>query len=338
MRTWGKLLREINDTKVDLATHPGVSPQDAVRRKYLVLTHQYTGRATVPYATKWTQPSGGQPVPPEFLSITNEDVHGFMEAVHELEGPALDLILHSPGGSPGAAEAIVTYLRSKFDNIRVIVPHMAMSAATMIACAADEIVMGEHSFLGPIDPQLPLNTSLGARLVPAQAIVEQFERAKEECKDPALVRAWLPMLSQYGPDLLVTCKNASDLAEELVREWLEAYMFRGDRSRKSKARRVANWLATHSHFKSHDRPIPRAALQEMGLTVVPLEDDQTAEDLFLSVFHAVSHTFMQTPAVKIIENHAGKAFIKLVHAAPAPPVAQPTKKEPKRSTKKRARP
>jgi hypothetical protein len=86
--------------------------------------------------------------------------------------------------------------------------------------------MGKHSFLGPIDPQFMLNTSLGSRMIPAQAIIEQFDKAKDECKDPNLVRAWLPMLSQYGPDLLISCQNATDLGEELVREWLAAYMFK----------------------------------------------------------------------------------------------------------------
>lgn len=349
MGTWGEIGQEIKDLKADPVV--GAAALDHVRRKYLALSHQYTGRATVLYATKWTQPSSGQPISGEFISITNEDVHGFMEALHGLEGDSLDLILHSPGGSAEAAEAVVTYLRSKFDNIRVIVPHMAMSAATMIACAADEIVMGKHSFLGPIDPQLVLNTSLGPRLVPAQAIIEQFEMAKEDCKDPNMVRAWLPMLGQYGPDLLVSCQNASDLGEELVREWLATYMFRDDRKKKSKARAAAKWLSTHSNFKSHGRSISRDSLQDKGLNITALEADPAAQDLFLSVFHATSHTFNLTGAVKIIENHLGKAYLKLlqevilqqVPAQPAQPV-KPSKEQPTerkttkpKTTKKKAK-
>ena len=88
------------------------------------------------------------------------------------EGDELDLILHSPGGSPEAAEAVVSYLRSCFSHVRVIVPQLAMSAATMIACSADEVILGKHSFLGPIDPQLVLPTSLGVRMVPAQAVLD----------------------------------------------------------------------------------------------------------------------------------------------------------------------
>jgi len=48
----------------------------------------------------------------------------------------------------------------------------------------------------------------------------------------------------------------------------------------------------------------------MGLIIENLEDDQEFQDLILSVFHATTHTFNGTNAVKIIENHMGKAFIK----------------------------
>jgi hypothetical protein len=159
---------------------------------------------------------------------------GFMEAVHGLAGPNLDLILHSPGGSGSAAEQIVKYLRTKFDHVRIIVPHMAMSAATMIACAADQIVMGKHSFLGPIDPQFIMQTALGPRSVPAQAILEQFERALRDAADPVKLRVWAPMLAQYGPDLLITCQNAAKLSEDLVSEWLKSYMFKGQADAEAK--------------------------------------------------------------------------------------------------------
>ena len=237
-----------------------------------------------------------------------------MEVIHGLEGPRLDLILHSPGGSLEATEALVLYLRSKFEDIRVVVPQMAMSAATMIACAADVVVLGKHSFLGPIDPQVILNTPLGQRMVPAQAILEQFEQAKGECQDPAKLGAWFPMLSQYGPDLLVQCENASALSKELVQGWLESYMFKGKPGGKKKASSIAKWLSSHGRLKSHSRHISRNELERRGLRVEHLEADQTAQDLFLSVLHATTHTFNGTSAVKIIENHRGSAFIK--QAAP----------------------
>ena len=253
-----------------------------------------------------------------------------MEVIHGLSGPNLDLILHSPGGSLAAAESLVTYLRSKFSNIRVVVPQLAMSAATMIACAADSIVLGKHSFLGPIDPQVIVNTKLGQRMIPAQAILKQFKKAKEECQDTRNLGAWLPMLEQYGPDLLVQCQNASKLSKELVKGWLARYMFKGERGGAAKAARVARWLADHRTWKSHNRHIPRDQLESKGLKIEHLEDDQTAQDLFLSVFHATTHCFSITPVVKIVENHLGKAFVQMW--LPAPPTPQAPSAPPENPT------
>jgi membrane-bound ClpP family serine protease len=112
-------------------------------------------------------------------------------------------------------------MRSMFTNVRVIIPHAAMSAATMLACSANRILMGTHSFLGPIDPQFILQTETGRSAVPAHAILAQFELAKKECADPTKLAAWIPMLRQYGPALLVQCQLAQDLSRSLVGEWLE---------------------------------------------------------------------------------------------------------------------
>jgi ClpP class serine protease len=189
MPTWGELIPELQAAS---ARH-GLSAFDLVRRKYLAALSEHTGRNTILYATKWTQPGGADP---GLISISLEDVQGMMEVIHGLDGSlGLDLIMHSPGGSPDAAEAVVHYLRSKFTHIRVIVPQAAMSAATMLACAANRIVMGKHSSLGPIDPQFLLPVPGGMTMAhPAQAILDQFELAKDECKDPKLLGAWIPIL------------------------------------------------------------------------------------------------------------------------------------------------
>jgi hypothetical protein len=190
---------------------------------------------------------------------------------------------------------------------------MAMSAATMVACSADEIVMGKHSFLGPIDAQLIMQTALGPRPIPAQAILEQFDRALRDATDPVKLRVWAPMLGQYGPDLLVTSQNLVALAEELVSEWLKLYMFKGQADADAKGKAIGKWLSAHSTFKTHARPISRDALRAQGLTGVrDLEQNQNEQDLFLSVHHAITHTFANTTAVKIVENHQGKAYIRHV--------------------------
>ena len=313
MPIWSEILAELASTQVQ----GGPPDFDRVRRKYLAELHRHSGSDIILYASGWLQKNE---VAPALVSISDEDIQAFMEVSHGLEGDRLDLILHSPGGSPEAAEAVVSYLRQRFSNIRVIVPQLAMSAATMIACAANEIVLGKHSFLGPTDPQILLQTSLGVRAVPAQAVLDQFDRAQRECADPAKLSAWLPMLGQYGPDLLVQCESALDMSRELVKTWLETYMFENMDDRSERAESVSAWLAGHGNFKSHSRHIPRTEIEERQLVVLRLEDDQTLQDLALSVFHATTHTFAGTSTAKIVESHTGRAFIKHQAVAPMPAV------------------
>ncbi len=307
MPIWSEILEELATASQDRPPD-----YDGVRRKYLLGLYEHSQRNVILYAAGWLQ----REAPPPLVSINDEDIQAFMEVSHGLHGNKLDLILHSPGGSPEAAEAIVSYLRSRFSHIRVIVPQLAMSAATMIACAADEIVLGKHSFLGPTDPQIMLATPLGVRSVPAQAVLDQFDQAKKECSDPAKLSAWLPMLSQYGPDLLVQCETALEMSKILVRSWLESYMFKDMADRQTRAESVSAWLADHKRFKSHSRHVPRKELEDHQLSIRRLEKDETLQDLSLSVFHATTHTFSGTPAVKIVESHTGRAFIKQHVAQP----------------------
>ncbi len=314
--SWSGILDELRATRL-----PGTVPDyDSVRRQYLNRLANRTKRHTILYATKFTQRDPN--LPPELISIVDEDVQGLMEVVHGSKSKKLDLILHSPGGSLDAAEGIVNYLREKFSDIRVIVPQLAQSAATMICCAADEVMMGAHSSLGPIDPQIFVNTPLGSKFVPAQAIIDQFEQAKLECANKDKVTAWLPMLTQYGPHLVKTCSYLTELSSELVEEWLARYMFRG-RGAQKKAKRLAQWLSDHKKFKTHARHIPRSKLKRMGMNITKLEDDQTNQDLVLAAFHATTHDFDGTNVVKIIENQFGKSFMKMVLTRQAFPLPIP---------------
>jgi hypothetical protein len=310
MPTWSGILDELSKIKDDPTAF------DTIRRTYLSKLYELTGRNVIVYATKWTQGDA----PPGMTSITNEDLSGLMEVVHGLTGPNLDLILHSPGGSPSAAEALVKYLRSKFDHIRVVVPQMAMSAATMMACSADAIVMGKHSFLGPIDPQFLLPTGVGEtrRFVPAQTILDEFNRAVQECSDPKKVGAWMWKIQQYGPGLLVECENAISLSKRLVNDWLANYMFKGEADAIRKAEKIGEWLGSHGEFKTHSRPLSRDVLALQGLKIENLEAKQPEQDAFLSVFHTYMHTFNGTGAVKIMENQLGKAYLKQVRPVQVP--------------------
>jgi len=268
-----------------------------------------TGRATIIYATAWLEHKQAEP---EMLSVNLGDVQGFMEAASNAEERELDLFLHSPGGSAEAAESILEYLRTQFDHIRVVVPVAAMSAATMLALGADELIMGHHSQLGPIDPQFTVYTPEGPRSAPADAIKEQFRMARDECAaDPAKLAAWLPILRMYGPGLLAQCEDQIALSKELVSRWLERYMFAGDADAGTKAADVAAWFSDYPEFRSHGRRVSKESAEGQGLKVIPLEGDPELQDAILSVHHAVRHTLSGTPTVKIIENQHGRAFLEM---------------------------
>jgi len=294
---WGDILQEL---QISAAPRPaGIPDFDGVRRRYLALLHAYTGRNVILYATDWL--TGGNPQ--SAISITLEDVQAMMEVCRGLSGTRLDLILHSPGGSAEATASIVRYLRHMFDDIRVFVPLAAMSAATMWALASDQIVMGKHSQLGPIDPQFNGE--------PARGIIEGFEKAKKECSaDPRVLGAWLPILQKYTPALIERCEKADELSKGLVREWLEAYMFKGDDDATTKANRVAEYFGDYALHRSHGLGISREAARGVGVVVFDLEDNPQLQDAVLSVHHAAYHT-LTGPAFKIVENHFGRGFFKL---------------------------
>lgn len=290
MGSWNDILKEVAETQ---------SQFDYVRRKYLTELSNYTGRNTITYYSSWLNKQENN------IDINDSDMTGFMTCVHGMDcNKGLDLILHTPGGSPTAAEAIVSYLREKFDkDIRVIVPQLAMSAGTMIACSAKEIVMGRQSSLGPIDPQF--NT------IPAYNIMMEFEEAKRDLVDhPENVHYWSIKLQQYPAAFMKTAIDAINLSRELVNEWLGTCMF--DKSKSSDRKsisKIVTKLNEHKNSKIHARHLNADFCKKIGLKISMMEDDPNLQDLILSLHHAYMITLDGTPALKIIENQNKKAFI-----------------------------
>ena len=173
MANWKDVLDELREMG---GTH------DVIRRKYLKKLQNITGRNVIAYYSGFLQKKlrelQGE------IGINDNDKNGFMTAVHKLDSSkGLDLILHTPGGEVAATESIIDYLTKKFDDIRVIVPQLAMSGGTMIACASNKIVMGKQSSLGPIDPQF--------NGLPAHGILEEFKQAHEGIKkDNSKIALW----------------------------------------------------------------------------------------------------------------------------------------------------
>jgi ClpP class serine protease len=283
---------------------------DQVRREALDVLHKKTGRNVIVYYSGWLQKMDLQRSHGREFSIHDGDKNGFMAVIHKLDRSiGLDLLLHTPGGDLAATESLVDYLHAKFDDIRVIVPQIAMSAGTMIACSADRIMMGDQSNLGPIDPQI------GG--IPAHGIIEEFEQAAREIRqDPSRIPLWQPIIAQYSPSLIGECKKATLMSQEMVKEWLRNRMF-GNLAMTTaarKARKVVKELGDHATTKTHARHISKAKAESIGLVIESMEDDDALQDAVMTVHHACVHTLTSTPALKIIENHKGAAFVELVLA------------------------
>lgn len=307
MPYWDEVLELVAAT----ADEDGNPNFDRVRRLFLKLLSEFTGRATILYSSAWIQ----KPEHANESAITDEDLHALMTVSSGLQNPNLDLIVHSPGGSVSSAEAIVIYLRERFEHIRVIVPNIAMSAATMIVCSADEIVMGKHSFLGPTDPQLPVFTPNGWRYVAALNVIEQARRVRYSPNDPVENSAWQQMLTQFGAEIVRRSEHAIALAEESTRYWLSNYLLKNN---VEAAVDIARWLSNNEYWRDHGRHIARVTLDNRGLPIVKLEDNDLLQDIVLSLFHSTTHTFTGTEVIKIVENHFGRAYMKLEDRSPVP--------------------
>lgn len=299
MPNWGQVLAEIQAEDA-LRSRNTVSAVDHVRRKYLRDLHLLTGRNVIAYYSGWLTTMGPG------IDVNDEDKAAFMMAIHGLDKSlGLDLVLHTPGGGLAAAESLVDYLRRVFGgNIRAIVPHMAMSAGTMIACACRSIVMGKQSNLGPIDPQI------GG--LPAAAVKKEIERAVNEINsDPARLHFWQFVLNKYEPTFVSRCEQVVEMAERFVHDRLLDNMLAGQSDASAIADKIVKGLSDVDKNKAHDRHIHIDACEELGLHIERLEDNQDFQEATLTVHHCYMHSLGVSGATKIVENHEGQAFVKI---------------------------
>ncbi|MFZ5427708.1 MAG: SDH family Clp fold serine proteinase [Thermodesulfobacteriota bacterium] len=291
MPSWQHVLQEIHGESQS-------APVDRVRRKYLAALAEKTGRNTIAYYSGWLQHRV------EGVEISDLDMNGFMSAVHGLDRTkGLDLLLHTPGGQIAAAEAIVGYLRRMFGtDIRAIIPQVAMSAGTMIACSCKTIVMGKQSSLGPIDPQFGM--------ISARGVLDEFQKALTECQtNPSTIPIWQIIVSKYTPTFIDKCKNACARSEQVVQQWLVTNMLKDNPQATEMAALIVRQLLDAGHRIGHDLHIDKDGARAAGLTIEDLEDDQEFQDLVLTIHHAFMHTIAAAPCVKITENHMGSAIV-----------------------------
>jgi ClpP class serine protease len=158
----------------------------------------------------------------------------------------IDLVAHTPGGLVLASEQIARALHRHPGRVTVIVPHYAMSGGTLLALAADEILMDENAVLGPVDPQIGQ--------WPAASIINVAEsKPLERVNDETLILADLARKAQSQIKDVVLNVLRDDFPEE-------------------RAQFLANELTSGKW--THDYPLTVETLLALGLPVranLPLE-------------------------------------------------------------------
>lgn len=151
----------------------------------------------------------------------------------------IDLILHTPGGLVLAAEQIACAIARRKAKVTVFIPHYAMSGGTLIALAADEIIMDENAVLGPVDPQLGQQ--------PAASVLKVLEKKPiSEIDDSTIILA--------------------DMAEKALRQVRTCVKnLLADRMDEQSAQRLAEMLS--SGIWTHDYPITVDQARQLGLQI-----------------------------------------------------------------------
>ncbi len=177
---------------------------------------------------------------PVLRYIDLNDAEDVLEAIRTTpSNQPIELVLHTPGGLVLPALQIARALKAHPARKTVFVPHYAMSGGTLIALAADEIVLNKHAVLGPIDPQI------GG--IPAASLL----RLRQE-KSPDATDDYTFVLADVGQMAIDQLKRAArDLLKGTVSD--------------NAAVAVADQLA--SGRWTHDYPIEAAEARTIGLNV-----------------------------------------------------------------------
>jgi len=228
-------------------------------------------------------------------SIDHNDILPFGDLLKSVKNEDIDLLLQSSGGDIDKAEKIIYMCRQKSKSFRVIVADCAKSAATLICLAADSIVMGYTSELGPIDPQIVIRTFEGEYLNrPAQSFLDGLNRIIEESKKEGLSPAYFPILQKYDPALIDFCHKAIERSRQFAEKWLKKYMCK---NRVKDAEKIAKKLMNVKKYLSHGTVIEKDEAINLGLVVDYLEPDNPLWEL-IWLLHCSYEVIMRKNDIK----------------------------------------
>jgi hypothetical protein len=197
----------------------------------------------------------------------------------------INLLLHSPGGDGTLVEKMVDMCRAHLGGnnrkLRVIVPNIAKSAATVLALGADEILMGYCSELGPIDPQVPIVVSGMTHWVSSFAFVEARDKLMGQIEGALKKKEPTVGLSQQLAGLNIPftdeMENQIGFAKKTAITLLEKFMLQPKyptaAKRTKKAKEIAEKLLSKQLFPVHGHYIDGGKAKEFGLEITVLDKD-----------------------------------------------------------------
>jgi hypothetical protein len=254
-------------------------------------------RPLLVYAAKFPDAAPAAPI-----SIDLNDVDGFTDLIASVpeSEKRVDVLLHSPGGSPEATERIVGLLRKRFESVVFLVPHSAYSAATMLALSGDEIILHPSATLGPIDPQI--------NGTPARSIRRGFDKVRELLKEegPEALPAYIPLIEKHSLELLEICDDSLKLSKELATEWLQEFMFAGKTESEALIEEAVEFFSDYDQHKTHARPLTPQKLARFNLRIT--EAEPALRDLLREAHILINGFFSVTAFVKIYENSSGLSW------------------------------
>lgn len=274
------------------------------------------------------------------IQIDQGDLQAVEDQLSHLSGEALDIIIETPGGQLAPVEHLVRRIRARYDDVAVIIPGVAKSAGTIFTMAADEILMGPESTLGPIDAQIPFR---GSR-VSADSLLAGVERMRLEIeRTKQLHPVNIPILQNVSPADLDHAIKAQELAVSCVTRWLAQYKFgRGwpchsdgravtTDEREQRAREIASALGDTERWLTHDRSILMEDLQDLRLRITDFSQNPQLHQYIRRYYATVTRTFessiykiFETPVSVLCRQQPRPEQLRALAAGPkVPAIPQP---------------
>lgn len=240
------------------------------------------------------------------VMIDDRDIAPFEDLLNasDLEKGLL-LVISSPGGSGLASERIINLCRQySGGNFSVLVPKQAKSAATMICLGAERIYMSPTSELGPIDPQVPEVIGSSIRYVPADLVINSYEKLfAEAVATSGRIEPFLQQLQDYDARLIALLKREQSLGVDIAVKALKDGMMK-EQSIAAIRRRIRHFVDA-SVTSSHGRPILASQAKECGLNVEALDIHSSVWEKVME-YHFRADSFVSDRHAKLIEsgNHS----------------------------------